>query len=625
MSLLGLSWSALLGLLGAFGAATVALYILKLRRRPVAVPFAPLWERLLKDRESSQLFSQLKRWLSLVLQLVLLALVVLALGDPRLTAEISTGRQVVILVDTSASMNAHDVKPSRLEVAKKQLVELLRGLSSTDRVLIAEVDAAVRPVTPMTSNLGLLQKAIEQLSVSDTRADFRRALSFAADALRGAPHGEVVIVSDGAADDLDELPAELEHLKLAYLPVGSDGQNVAITTFAVRRYPLDRSRHEVMLELVNTSEAAAQVELTLISDGDVIEVAQLALGPGERLSRFYENLAGADRKLEATLTPLGATVDQLSSDNRAYALVPERHQLRVLLVSRGNTYLEAALLLDEYLHVVQVAPEEPLPEGPFDVTILDGVAPPLGPGHGGALYLNPPPEQAPVRLGKEIRDFGFDEWDKKTDVLAHIAPDNIQIARGHRLEPLASDRVLGASALGAILVEGVRQGQRFIQTGFDPRDSDFVLRVAWPLFVLNVIHHFVEEDGAYVSSFATGTSWDIPVGGDITGARLSGPGGLETRVPIRQGHAVFFGERAGFYQLTTLHDDTTAATLQFAANLSDPRESAIAPQKQLKLRADEAPEPFRSGLGQQLWVYLLAAAILLSVVEWVTYHKRVTV
>ena len=111
-----LSW-----LLGAFGAAALGatvLYILKLRRRPVPVVFSPIWRRVLGDRESSRLFSQLKRWLSLLLQLALLALLALALGDPRLGSVGTDARHIVVLVDASASMLATDVAPSRLDVAR---------------------------------------------------------------------------------------------------------------------------------------------------------------------------------------------------------------------------------------------------------------------------------------------------------------------------------------------------------------------------------------------------------------------------------------------------------------------------------------------------------------------------
>ena len=59
--------------------------------------------------------------------------------------------------------------------------------------------------------------------------------------------------------------------------------------------------------------------------------------------------------------------------------------------------------------------------------------------------------------------------------------------------------------------------------GFDPRNSDLVLRVAWPLFVLNSINAFVEEDTGYVSSFRTGDVWRIPAPSSVD------PMGIPTR------------------------------------------------------------------------------------------------
>src|SRR6185295_5190335 len=82
----GLPLATLLTIGGLAGAAIVVFYILKLRRRPVAVPFSRIWDRILRDKEATSLFSQLKRILSLLLQLLLLLLMLLALGDPRLRA-----------------------------------------------------------------------------------------------------------------------------------------------------------------------------------------------------------------------------------------------------------------------------------------------------------------------------------------------------------------------------------------------------------------------------------------------------------------------------------------------------------------------------------------------------------
>src|SRR5579863_6076506 len=135
----GLHLAQLAALFGLVGAAVVALYILKLRRRAIAIPFSPLWQRILKDKDATSLFSKLKRLLSLLLQLALLALLVLAIGDPRAAATLVKGRNLVVLVDASASMQATDVPPSRLAVAKDEVKAMIRGLGGADRMLIAQM------------------------------------------------------------------------------------------------------------------------------------------------------------------------------------------------------------------------------------------------------------------------------------------------------------------------------------------------------------------------------------------------------------------------------------------------------------------------------------------------------
>src|ERR1700691_2519598 len=117
----GLPLAQLLAVFGAVGFGVLVLYVLKLRRRVVAIPFSPLWRRILKDKEATSLFSKLKRLLSLLLQLALLALLVLALGDPRAAATLVKGRNLVVLVDASASMQATDVAPDRLGAAKDEV------------------------------------------------------------------------------------------------------------------------------------------------------------------------------------------------------------------------------------------------------------------------------------------------------------------------------------------------------------------------------------------------------------------------------------------------------------------------------------------------------------------------
>jgi hypothetical protein len=625
MQLIGMPLGTLLSIGAAVAAAAVILYILKLRRRPVPVPFSRIWERVLSDKEATTLFSQLKRLLSLLLQLAMIAALVFALGDPRMGGDPSSARNVVVLVDGSASMKATDVLPSRIDVARQEVEKLVRGLSGSDRLLIAQMAATVAPLSTLTGDVPELNQAARALRATDTAADLGRGINYALDALDGLPNPEIVLVSDGALADAADLEATAG-VKLSYVPIGKAGQNLAITQFSVRRYPLDKSRYEVLLEVTNTNDSPATVELTLLGDGQIVDVSRLELKPGERLPRFYKDLGGASRTLEAVIRPLEGARDHLGADNHAYALMPERRRSHILVVTAGNTYLEAALLLDEYLDVETIGPRDYPPKGIFDVTIFDRVAPQRIASTGAALYLGPPAEGSPVKLARAIEEFGFDSWDKKSPLLRWIAPDDIQVARGHTFKPAEGDHVIGASELGPILVSGSSAGQRFVVLGFDPRDSDFVLRTAWPLFVLNTINAFVEEDAQYLSSYRTGQVWQVAVPSGTTSAKVTDPSGRARDVSVEHGRAVLLGEQAGFYELDAGAGTDTSKTM-FAANLSDIDESHISPRPTLEVASVKAGAVagFTPGIRRELWVYLLALVVLVSTVEWLTYHRRWTV
>jgi hypothetical protein len=642
-----LPFATLATIFGIAGALMVGMYILKLRRRVVAVPFSKLWHRILRDKEATSLFSKLKRLLSLLLQLALLALLVVALGDPRAAASIIKGRNLVVLIDSSASMQATDggAGETRLDAARREVKSLIRGMGGSDRMLVAQMDATITPLGPMSGDTSELERAVDSVHITDTRADFPRALRFATDALRNIENGEVVVVSDGdlGAPEDSLGPVHLGNAKLSYMRVGSQKRNAGITEFSVRRYPLDKSRYEVMLEVTNTGPESEDVELTLLGDGTIVDLTKLRLRPGERLPRFYPNLSGASRTLEAKIRPLEGSEDVLPADNHAYALLPERRRAKVLVVSPGNTYLEAALLLDEYLDVTQVSPLEYVQkfgasQPGFDVIVYDGVTP-AQPPRAHALYLDPHGPGSPVKVEGAIAQPYFDKLDRKHPVVRFTALDFVNIKVASKLKPDPADKIIGATGEGApMLIAGTRGGFKFVALGFDVRDSDLPLRIAWPLFLLNTVNYFTDEDSSYLSSFRTGDVWRIPVGQDATQALLKMPTGKEQQIPVHEGRAVYLGDRAGFYDLvsnvkgaipSTDPNDKTNASPQtsFAANLLDESESTIGPADKLTVDGKDAGkvEGFTVGVRREIWIYLLIAAVLITAIEWMTYHRRVTV
>ncbi|MFO0554543.1 MAG: VWA domain-containing protein [Polyangiaceae bacterium] len=673
----GVPLSQLLTLGAIAGGIVLVFYILKLKRRPVPVPFSKLWERILRDKEATSLFSQLKRLLSLLLQLFLLALLLLAMGDPRTAINVKDGRTLVVLIDASASMQATDVDPTRLEEGKRRVKEMVRGLGANDHVLIAQMDTSITPLSTMTSEIPELEHAIAAVQPTETRADFARGLRFAVDALRGQTLPEVVVVSDGALGPASDAfgQVDLGDIALSYIHVGNGDRNAAITAFSVRRYPLDKSRFEAMIEITNTSKDDLDLYLDIYGEVGIAQKQRLKVKAGERLPRFFPNFSGVSHKARAEISLLQteervdennekrvvgkedfdekgnrvAVHDDLPIDDVAYALMPERRRARIQVVSAGNMYLEAALLLDEYLDVTWVGPNDYPAAGEFDVTIFDNVAPALTGSSGHILYLNPTGKNVPFTVDKEILDddpnnkLGFDEFDYEHPIARHTQLQDVQFSRAHVLKGQKEDKIIGASFKGPILIAGRRQGFKFVALGFDIRESDLPLRVSWPLFLLNTINDFVEEDTSYISSFATGTIWRIPAPLAEEIATLIPPTGLEARrtVPVSDGRAVYLGMHSGFYGLVAgdittpefvdekgqlkIKDDVYRT--EFAANLVDPLESQIKPEPELNVGVKKAGEvtPFEVGVRDELWIYLLYIAVAISCIEWITYHRRVTV
>jgi hypothetical protein len=101
---------------------------------------------------------------------------------------------------------------------------------------------------------------------------------------------------------------------------------------------------------------------------------------------------------------------------------------------------------------------------------------------------------------------------------------------------------------------------------------------------------------------------------------------------VHEGRAVYLGQRSGFYELAGSNEGAEqngapATNTAFAANLLDADESTIEPAKELVVGDKKAGtlSGFQIGVRREIWIYLLLAAILLTAVEWITYHRRITV
>src|SRR5437762_4393307 len=101
---------ALAGL--AFVPLVLAFYLLKLRRTEAIVPSTLLWQRLVADVEANAPWQRLRRSLLLLLQLLLVLLLAFLAARPFIERPAGLARDLVLVVDNSASMSATDIAPT---------------------------------------------------------------------------------------------------------------------------------------------------------------------------------------------------------------------------------------------------------------------------------------------------------------------------------------------------------------------------------------------------------------------------------------------------------------------------------------------------------------------------------
>lgn len=632
----GISGEALATMAASLAAVITLLYFLKVRRRRLEVPFSPLWAKILAEKTPSRLWDRLKWLLSLLLQLLLLALLLLALADPRRSNSQQEGRSVVLVVDTSASMSSRDEEGhrTRMEKAIDEARIIVDSLSPRDEIMLVAADGQLRPLSPFVKDFGIVDELVRELEPTATALDLRETLEFAVSSLGARPNSHIVLISDGAfpQTQFDNWSPEIpQNTKLAFVQVGKESGNVGITAFNVRRYPSNRTNYEVMVQVANHSEIAATAELTISGGGHIVSTDSFTLAPQSTIVRIYSEIPSAGAALEADLRIVAGDVeDVFPMDDRAFALIPDSRPLRVLLVTPGNLFLEGPLLLNESLTTTIIRPSEfsaselELMDEPYDVVIFDGVAPAI-PESGNFLFVAPSGPLSPWELRGDVGNPIVHSTNRAHPLMRWISgmrDVNISSARGLRSGD--GDEVVASAIGGApMIITRETANRRLMALAFDIRNSDFPLRIAFPVLLLNAIEWFTRDSASLTEAFKTGESWFISADGiSSQSVAVTTPSGRETNAQVHDGRVVYYGAEAGFYSLKA--DDRQWS---IAGNLANLEESKVAPSGRLKEINPQFAEPFENR-GDQLvfdpWLALVLVALALFVFEWVTWNRRVT-
>jgi Ca-activated chloride channel homolog len=176
----------------------IALYLLKLRREERTVSSTFLWQRMVRDVEANAPWQKLRRNLLLLLQLLLLIALIFALARPYVLATGIAGRNLILIVDRSASMAATDANGTRLNAAKAEALRLIDQLPDGGRATIIAIGGQMEVPASASTDRRELRRAIEGLTIRNGGgSDLTQALDLAGALAAREFDSEVAIISDG--------------------------------------------------------------------------------------------------------------------------------------------------------------------------------------------------------------------------------------------------------------------------------------------------------------------------------------------------------------------------------------------------------------------------------------------
>ena len=651
----------------------VAFYILKIRLRRVPVSTILFWRQIYDEHQPRSIWQRMRHWLSLLAQIVLILLLVLALADPFFAWETRQLRRIVLIVDNSASMNATDVSPSRLAAAKDEALRVIRGMRFRDELAVVTAGGSPRVVCGFSSHGRTLSHAVEDVVATDNPTLVTEAVELARRLLgeRQDEHQrEIVVLTDKAWGQAPQdsnladqslggvsksLPPNLNFAvpdpELLVRRFGTNSGNVGITQFQTRRSLIDPLGYEILAEVTNASEEPVECRLEIDLNADVVDVVPLKLTPGQRWSQSFEKTSADGGHLTAKLN----RPDTLAADNRAWAVLPKREMIPMTLVSEGNLFLQKVFESNPLVTLTRIDPpgrrasNEPVGVShALGITVLHRHVPEVLPS-GAVLVIDPRASCDAWQIGEPVQNPIVHQQDKDSPLLGHVRLDNVVMpeARQVKFTSDAGVKVLARSLAGDPLLATIeRPGQKVLLLTVNLDEGDLPLRTAFPILMMNALNWCTEHRGELRESLPTGAITEIDVaalshdrsltlrvgiGGNAPNSEshategrslsLIAPDGRRSALPMQSGRLTLGPfDQCGVWRVVAEEGDTTL--LELACNLADRNESDVRVPKSEEATPTSVVSAGLLG-NRPVWFWLIAFAWLLMSVEWWAYQRRV--
>jgi len=661
----------------------VALYFLKLKREAKPISSTLLWKKAVQDLRVNAPFQRLRSSLLLFLQLLVLALAALALGQPMLHTVETHEDTLILLVDQSASMGVIESDGrTRLEIAKEQAKRSLDNMGENARAMVIAFCDRATVVSSFDTDKEALIRKIDSIEQTQSTSNLGEAMSLAEaytqdmiiartgeadlELRSNAPPATVTLFTDGRIQDADKVALQKFDVKrIRVVTVGSRGDNVGIVAMNARRHYERPQFLEVTATVRNFGMRKVNVDATVYVDERLVDVKSIELEPGWTNEGADAN---ADSGADVVNNPLPGSVavvafdaiefegegvvevvlqvdDALKADDRAWTIVSSPEPTRVLIVSDPNPFFdpfglalaESPITFDRMTPAeYEAADNDAIADGNrsrYDVVIFDRHSTSRLP-QGNYLFFGGIPEIDGVSVDGTVDDEVIFNWDETHPVLRHVSVESIFVLEWNRLSlpPEAVSLVDGATT--PVMAYLARDASQYLIVAFSLLNEDhgrYSLNTPWvadPDFVV-FMHNAVNYLAAAIAttgkkSVAPGEPVTLPLPADVEQVTVHRPDDSVDADLAVANQKLHYGRThlVGPYHV----EPGVPGNDAFTVNLFNALESFVRPSNKVTLGVDAVTTQAGSvDVNQPAWPYFVLALLALLLIEWIVYNRRVFV
>lgn len=574
----------------------ILLYILKRKYREEVISSTLLWSEVYKNTRANTPWEKFRKNIMLLLQILIFLALILSLMKPFLNFGGKSYKNLIIVIDNTASMNIQYGNSTRLEEAKRLSKELINSTKEETNTFIITFDNSPKLLQKEETNKEKITKAIESIEKTYYQGNISDSINFIKAIGQSIEEDyEVILFSDKEIS--------LGDLNGTVVSLGNTGLNGSIDNIS---HKFLEDKIKVIATVTNRGSEVYEGDFSLYDGDKLIAVEALNLNVGDNKTLTFDIPSIDNEVLRGELS----RHDLLAEDNIYYHVLGNKKVNKILLVTEQNLFLERALNNIRNSEVYKTNSLSNLSRGDtYDLYVFDNVTPSTMPSSGSILFINPSSnEYFKVLEGGQ----GSEAKAVEGEVSNYLDSLTFTLAKYNEIDVPYYGRSFIDVDEATVGFKGTINNRNIAALSFDLHNSDFVLKKEFPILIYELGENLISNGMTGKSNYKYGEK--IIANGNNLDSVMTITSPNKESFEINSGEEVKGNIQLGVYKLETENEKELFSVNYPSEGESDTSKGSIGEIK-------NATKEINLKRGFDLSPIFILLAILIVALEWTMYKK----